>query len=226
MSETATIVNLAKALLKSQQEIEGVSKDSTNPHFNSKFADLTAVIEAVVPTLNKNGIVVIQAPVPAPYEGHLALATTLIHAESGETLSGTAVVPLSKSDPQAYGSALTYARRYSLGSFVGLKFKDDDGEVAVGRGEDKKRAVPTKPAFKLKTPVPTDSVEAPKSPEVKGQPPVEAPTPLAKPAPAKPLLAKAAPPRGRTSLFPKLAAKAPIPPSAPEQGGACENYPD
>lgn len=123
---------LAKALLESQRQIEGVSKDSENPHFKSKFADLTAVIEATIPVLNKNGIVVIQAPVAPPLEGHLALSTTLLH-ESGESISGVAVVPLSKQDPQAYGSAMTYARRYSLASIIGLKTLDDDAETAVGR---------------------------------------------------------------------------------------------
>lgn len=129
------MTKLAKALLAAQQEIEGVSKDATNPHFKSKFADLTSVIEATVPTLNKHGIVVIQLPAPAP-DGHLALTTTLLH-ESGESISGTAQVPLSKQDPQAYGSAMTYARRYSLGAAVSLKFLDDDAEAAVGRGAEK-----------------------------------------------------------------------------------------
>lgn len=123
-------VNLASALLKSQREIEGVSKSSDNPYFKSKYADLTAVIESTIPVLNKHGIVVIQSPVPPPFEGHLAITTMLLH-ESGESISGTAVVPLTKQDPQAYGSAMTYARRYSLASIIGLKTLDDDAESAV-----------------------------------------------------------------------------------------------
>lgn len=124
--------NIGKALLAAQREIEGVSKDSENPHFKSRFADLTSVIEATVPVLNRHGIVVIQLPTPG-LEGTLSLTTMLLHAESGESISGTAVVPLAKQDPQAYGSAMTYARRYSLGAAVSLKFLDDDAEAAVGR---------------------------------------------------------------------------------------------
>jgi len=135
---------IAKALLAAQQEIEGVSRDSENPHFGSKFADLTAVIEAVVPVLNKHGIAVVQLPTAPQREDELALSTLLLH-ESGESIQGTAYVPLSKSDPQAYGSAMTYARRYSLGSAVGLKFLDDDGEASVGRAAQAERKAPPSP---------------------------------------------------------------------------------
>lgn len=179
---------LAKALLESQRQIEGVSKDSENPHFKSKFADLTAVIEATIPVLNKNGIVVIQAPVAPPLEGHLALSTTLLH-ESGESISGVAVVPLSKQDPQAYGSAMTYARRYSLASIIGLKTLDDDAETAVGR---------------------TASVPFVKQPSFK---PGGFPGTGAKAAPV------AAPPRGKTSLFPKVGKSAAKIDGNDEEGG-------
>lgn len=167
--------NLGKALLAAQQELEGVSKDASNPHFGSDFASLTAVIEATVPILNKHGIVVIQLPTQAPFEGHLALTTMLLHAESGESLSGTAVIPLSKNDPQAYGSAMTYGRRQSLGAAVSLKFKDDDAESAVGRGHalGTGNKVETPPApkglnfggkgiFANKKPIKEEKAEAPK----------------------------------------------------------------
>lgn len=164
---------LAKALLAAQREIEGVSKDATNPHFGSKFADLTSVIEATVPILNKHGIVVIQLPTAGP-EGTLALTTMLLH-EDGESISGTAVVPLSKQDPQAYGSAMTYARRYSLGSAVSLKFIDDDGESAVGRSTTTRTAPPPPPK----------GLSFGKRPPAKAE-------------------ATKAPVRGKTSLFPKV----------------------
>lgn len=185
--------NIAKALLAAQRQIEGVSKDSTNPHYNSKFADLTAVIDATIPILNKHGIVVIQAPVSPTYEGHLALNTTLLH-ESGELISGVAVVPLSKQDPQAYGSAMTYARRYSLASIIGLKTLDDDAETAV-RGPANAGTV-RQPAQVFK---PTGGFP-------KAAPPQEQ--------------AKATP-RGKTSLFPKVGARkaAPVNDQSDNAGG-------
>lgn len=180
--EPAPQSKIASALLAAQREIEGVSKDSTNPHFKSKFADLTSVIEATVPILNKHGIVVIQLPTPSE-TGSLALTTLLLH-ESGESISGTAVVPLAKNDPQAYGSAMTYARRYSLGSAVSLKFLDDDAETAVGRGErDARVPVPPPPKglnFGIKKNEPAKAA----APAAKGKAPV----------------------RGKAPLFPKVAA--------------------
>jgi hypothetical protein len=184
----AGIVNIAAALLRAQQKIEGVSKDATNPHFDSKFASLTAVIEAVVPALNAEGIVVIQAPVPPPFEGYLALSTTLIHAASGESISGTAVVPLPKDDPQGYASAMTYTRRISLGSFIGLKFKDDDANEAS-------HAPTQRPAAR-----PRPSPIQGEKPAVKaagwGTKAKAAEEPAEEPAKA--------PPRGKTGVFPTV----------------------
>lgn len=122
--------NLAKALLTVQTEVEAVSKTADNPYFNSKYADLNTVIDAIKPLLNKAGVVFIQAPVQPKFEGTLALATTLIHVDSGEQYTAIAEVPLSKSDPQAYGSAVTYTRRYSLVAIFGLQQEDDDGNAA------------------------------------------------------------------------------------------------
>lgn len=133
-------VDLIAALLKSQGEIEGVSKDATNPHFGSKFADLTSVIDAVTPTLNKNGIVIVQLPSPVA-EGYLGLSTILLHT-SGQFIVGTAVVPLQKADPQGYASAMTYARRISLGALTNLKFLDDDAEAAVNHKAPARNVAP------------------------------------------------------------------------------------
>lgn len=184
---------IGKALLSAQQEIEGVSKDSTNPHFGSHYADLTAVLEAVVPVLNKYGVVVVQHPSTPPTEGTLALTTLLLHAESGESISGVAVVPLAKQDPQAYGSATTYARRYSLGAMVGLKFLDDDGNTASGnppRTSGKKVDKPTPPksagggALAFLNKKKPDGESTPTG--VKAKPPVRGKAPLF-PVPSKPV---------------------------------------
>lgn len=129
-------VNLAKALLAAQKEITAVLKTADNPYFKSKYADRSAVIHHVKPILNKYGIAFIQMPVPASREGYAALATTLLH-ESGESVSGTAEAPLAKSDPQAYGSAITYLSRYALVQATGLMLdaeEDDDGNAASDKG--------------------------------------------------------------------------------------------
>lgn len=140
MSENAAKPSLlAKALLAAQRVIQKsqVAKNGSNDHFGSTYAQLPDVIDAVIPVLNEHGVVVIQLPVPATKDEHLALTTTLIHADSGESVSGTAEVPLSKHDPQAYGSAITYCRRYALQAVLGLKAADDDAEAAVGRAVPK-----------------------------------------------------------------------------------------
>ena len=103
-------------------------KTATNPHFKSRYADLSAVVEAVIDSLNDNGIALLQ--VTHPSDTGIAIETLLIH-ESGEKLSGGVLtVPAAKQDPQGYGSALTYARRYSLMSTCGIAPEDDDGNAA------------------------------------------------------------------------------------------------
>lgn len=122
--------NLAKALFQAQQEIDSVEKGTDNPYFKSKYADLNTVIDVIKPALNKAGVLFVQAPVPPKFEGNLALETTLIHVASGETYSAIAEVPLAKSDPQGFGGAVTYTRRYALVALLGLKQEDDDGNAA------------------------------------------------------------------------------------------------
>lgn len=122
------IGKLAKALAAAQGAIKGASKDRTNPHFKSQYADLTAVWEACRDALAKNEIAVIQAP--RYDDGRLILHTTLAHS-SGEQISGTFPVTPVQNTPQGLGSALTYARRYSLASMVGVapEGEDDDGNA-------------------------------------------------------------------------------------------------
>jgi len=119
---------IAPALVAAQASITFATKDSTNPHFKNRYADLQSVIEAIKGPLNENGIVFIQTPSKAD-AGFLNLATTLIHT-SGQFISDTASIPLPKNDPQGYGSALTYGRRYGLAAICGLFQADDDGEAA------------------------------------------------------------------------------------------------
>ena len=119
---------IASALVKAQRAFGPALKSSSNPHFKSKYADLSACIEAVIDGLNANGIALIQKQ--HPHDGGVAVETIFVH-ESGEILSaGMLTVPAAKQDPQGYGSALTYARRYSLMAACGIAPEDDDGNAA------------------------------------------------------------------------------------------------
>lgn len=121
---------IAKALIKAQSEMSNPTKGSANPFFKSKYADLNAVREAVIPTLNTNGIVVLQPIVHI--EGKNFVKTILLH-ESGETIeSFTEIIYSKTNDAQAQGSGITYARRYGLQSLVCIGADDDDGNKASG----------------------------------------------------------------------------------------------
>lgn len=122
------ITKLAPALVKAQQAFAPALKTATNPHFKSRYADLAACVEAVIDALNANGIALVQRQHPA--ENGVAVETVFVH-ESGETYSaGVLHVPAAKQDAQGYGSALTYARRYSLMAACGHAPEDDDGNAA------------------------------------------------------------------------------------------------
>jgi hypothetical protein len=129
------IKDLAAAMLKVQSELNPAVKDASNPFARSRYATLNSVITASREALLKNGIWVVQYPVPADH-GHLGLVTRLTHASSGQWQSCLMVKPLAKPDPQGFGSALTYARRYSISAMIGLIVEDDDAESACGRGRN------------------------------------------------------------------------------------------
>jgi len=119
---------ISAALVKAQKEFSPALKSSTNPHFKSRYADLAACVEAVIDALNNNGIMLMQKN--HPNDAGVAIETIFIH-ESGETISGGVLtVPATKQDAQGYGSALTYARRYSLMAACGIAPEDDDGNSA------------------------------------------------------------------------------------------------
>ncbi len=120
--------NIATALVKAQSEMSNPKKGNTNPFFKSKYADLNAVREAVIPILNDNGISVLQPIVHK--DGKNFVNTILLH-ESGELMESFTEIVFSKiNDAQAQGSGITYARRYGLQSFVCVGADDDDGNKA------------------------------------------------------------------------------------------------
>ena len=120
--------NICLALVRAQRGFAPALKTSTNPHFRSKYVDLAGCSEAVVDALNAAGIALIQRT--SEDNTGVTVETVFIH-ESGEMMEcGKLHVPAAKQDPQGYGSALTYARRYSLMAACGIAPEDDDGNAA------------------------------------------------------------------------------------------------
>ena len=132
MNQSESIAALAAALSKAQSAITGALKDSANPFFKSKYADLASCWDACRSQLAANDLCVIQTT--GMTDAGLMLITTLAHS-SGEWIVGYLPVAAKDSSPQAQGSSLTYARRYALAAMVGLAQIDDDGEAAQARGK-------------------------------------------------------------------------------------------
>lgn len=136
--------NIYAAFVKAQKGFAPALKTSTNPHFRSKYADLAACVEAVIDSLNENGIGLIQKT--HQDERGVTVETMFVH-ESGESMSGgTLHVPAAKQDPQGYGSALSYCRRYSLMAACGIAPEDDDGNAATKAPAARHQAPAPKPA--------------------------------------------------------------------------------
>lgn len=130
---------IASALVKAQKEFGPALKTHTNPAFRSRYADLSACVEAVIDALNNNDIFLMQ-PTHECNDG-VIVETIFIHSSGEQMSSGKLHVPATKHDAQGYGSALTYARRYSLMAACGIAPEDDDGNNAA-----KPKAAPAKPA--------------------------------------------------------------------------------
>jgi len=122
--------NIATALAAAQIKMGKAVKQSQNPHFRSKYADLGAVMDACLPALNEAGIALVQ-PTRTDDHGAHYVTTMLIHGESGEHLSCDVPLILGKNDMQGFGSAVTYARRYGLMAMAGIAPEDDDGNAAA-----------------------------------------------------------------------------------------------
>jgi hypothetical protein len=128
MTKSESIIKIAPALLKAQKQIGAAKKDAANPFFKSKYADLGSIMEVCKYPLNENGITVLQ-PISSDDNG-VYVSTMLLH-ESGEYIeSSMRISAKSPNDPQAQGSAISYAKRYSLQSMVFIPAEDDDGNRA------------------------------------------------------------------------------------------------
>lgn len=138
LEKSETIGKLAEALAAAQAEMLGALKDSQNPHLKNKYADLASVWAAWKSSGPKHGLAVLQLPMPAP-KGIARVRTILSH-KSGEWIASVIDVPVLPEKlrdgkvgditAQTFGSAVTYARRYSLAAMVGVTPEDDDGNAA------------------------------------------------------------------------------------------------
>lgn len=140
---------LHMALAKAQSQLTPAIKDSTNPHFKTRYADLANVWDACRKPLTDNGLSVTQTFVTK--DTTVLLVTTLRHIKGGTVVSELPVISKDPSNPQALGSAITYMRRYALAAMIGVVADDDDGQAA------------SKPALATK-PVPLDPVAQNKEP--------------------------------------------------------------
>lgn len=128
MIHSEQIDAVSEAFVAAQAEFEAVSKDADNPFFNSKYADITSILSMVKPILAKHGLALIQSC--APSADGINIQTIVLHS-SGQYLADDYLhVPAAKHDPQGFGGAITYARRYAMLAFLCLATEDDDGNAA------------------------------------------------------------------------------------------------
>lgn len=122
---------LLDALLAFQQDLPRLQKDAINPAFKgAKYVTLEKLTEQTVPVLNEHGLLWITMPAVTEYGP--ALDYRLIHVATNQEICGSMPLLLKTTDPQAQGSALTYARRYSMMTVLGLVAnEDDDGQRAT-----------------------------------------------------------------------------------------------
>nr|DAF78388.1 MAG TPA: ERF superfamily protein [Caudoviricetes sp.] len=122
--------NLIKALVEARKVMSSsAKKNAQNPHLKSNYANLESFLNAIRPALEANGLIIIQNAIESDTVDVLKLETTIMH-ESGEYMSSVMPMPVAKKDAQGYGSAMTYARRYSIASMFGIAQADDDGNAA------------------------------------------------------------------------------------------------
>lgn len=141
MKQSETTAALDAALALAQAELSNVLKDTANPFFKSKYADLASILDEVRPVFAKHGISIVQSP---SYDAGVASVTTRI-ACKGEWVMATSSCKVVKDDPQGVGSATTYLRRYSLAAFAGVAQTDDDGNAASGKTDKAPKAEPASP---------------------------------------------------------------------------------
>jgi hypothetical protein len=135
---------LLKAFVSAQAEMDGAKKTASNPAFKSRYADLAAVCDAVMPALTKYGIAVVQSP--SVDENNCVIVQTMFTHESGGCMWDVMVIRPEKAHAHGIGSAITYARRYALQAMCGIAPEDDDGNAASLTGGGKQAEKPVSSA--------------------------------------------------------------------------------
>jgi len=134
MRTSEDINEILPALAKVKAAMGSVAKDSSNPFFKSKYADLNSHLKVVEPLLGANGLLLVQ-PVDNTGDGNI-VESTIYHTESGQFITSSMKL-VGEADMQKVGSAVTYARRYTLGSLLSMMAEDDDANFASGKGKSK-----------------------------------------------------------------------------------------
>ena len=137
INQSESIENLATALSDAQAQMGAAIKDSENPFFKSKYADLTAVIAAIRMPFANTGLSFVQFPIAQ--DGNVGVATRIMHS-SGEWLQSEFLIPC-KQDAHGYGAAITYARRFGLQAAAGVPADDDDGNSAIDYNKKYKTSI-------------------------------------------------------------------------------------
>jgi hypothetical protein len=169
--EGASKARLFGALAKAQAQMSRAHKDSVNPAFRSKYVSLPAVLDAVLPAFNANGLAVLQHPLVHDDVSAVTLTTIITH-ESGEYMSSTCTMPVGgKRDAHAVGSAISYMRRYALASIAGVIQDDDDGNGASGQQQQQQAAprMAASPPRPQAAPEKAEEVVEQKATSVRGQ---------------------------------------------------------
>jgi hypothetical protein len=128
VNKSESIVNLSKALLAFQKVCPAIHKNAENPFYKSRYADLPSILEVINKPLQDAGLSIVQGG-GGESNGAIAIDTLLVHT-SGEWVESRLVLPIKEASPQSAGSAVTYARRYSLSAILSLAADDDDAEAA------------------------------------------------------------------------------------------------
>lgn len=126
---------VSEALVKAQKQFKPVSKDSENPFFKSMYADLSTILNTVMPVLTANGLAISQ---PMRVENGMTILCTLLIHESGEMLESEMILP-PHADPQKYGSLITYYKRYQLQAMLGISTADEDDDANAVSAPQKPR---------------------------------------------------------------------------------------
>ena len=141
MTSSETIGAIAPALIKAQSQMQGISKEGKNPAFKSKYVTLDSILDTLRPILTSNGLMLTQGSQQPETMQSVTVESRIIHT-SGEWISTTVTIPVTKPDAHGLGSALTYGRRYSVSALLAISAdEDDDANAAIAPREDYRNVI-------------------------------------------------------------------------------------